>query len=98
MLEKPFAFYYQIIINYPSGPRKVELSDKKAASIVKYMALGLPRLAIAALLNKCTDITDVKNILFKEMLTITSKKEPSVLRQTHHNVLPSFQLAAFVEE
>ena len=32
------------------------------------------------------------------MLAITPTKEPSLLRQTHHNVLPSFKLAAFDEE
>lgn len=34
----------------------------------------------------------------QEQLAITSRKEPSVLRQTHHNVLPSLKMAAFVED
>ena len=96
------ARFQQITINYPSGPRRVKLSDKKTASIVKYMALGLPKLAMAALLGTCTDFTKAKKLLFKkmeeEMMDLTSTKEPSVLRQTRHDLLPYFKLADFVAE
>ena len=66
------------------------------------MALGLPKLALVALLKTSTGITEAKKLLFKEMeeeLTgLTSTKEPSVLRQSRHDLLPSFKMADFVEE
>lgn len=66
------------------------------------MALGLPKLALTALLKTLTGITEAKKLLFKkmeeELMCLTSTKEPSVLRQSRHDLLPSFKMADFVEE
>lgn len=59
-------------------------------------------MALLALLKTSTGITEAKKLLLKEMeeeLTgLTSTKEPSVLRQSRHDLLPSFKMANFVEE
>ena len=66
------------------------------------MALGLPKLALVALLKTSTGISEHKKLLFKEMeeefTGLTSSKEPSVLRQSRHDLLPSFKMADFVQE
>lgn len=66
------------------------------------MALGLPKLASAALLKTSSGITEAKKLLFKEMeeelMGLTSTKEPSVLRQSRHDLLPSFKMADFAEQ
>jgi len=66
------------------------------------MALELPKLALAALLKTSSGITEAKKLLFKEMeeelMGLTSSKEPSVLRQSRHDLSPSFKMADFAEE
>ena len=66
------------------------------------MALGLPRLALATLLKTVPGVTEAKKVLFKkmeeELMDLTSTKEPSVLRQSRHDLLPSFEMTDFVEE
>lgn len=89
-------------ISYPSGVKETEIHDPKTAAIIKYVSLGLRKIAFRSLL-KDTEIRDVaKKEVFKiihdEVKHLSSDAGNSILRQTSKESLTDLKLEKIRDE